>query len=244
MLKSFLAEFISEKLNFKVKHSDLKIICKHSSIKDHELIKDKEFLNENEILIIIFNEEFTLRHEESKKLENLISEDLSIIPKINLNDAGSIIIDNVESENNLCRIAEISEVEMIVNPNFCPILTKKNYVTEPDFFKISKMSKKELQIIEKFSIANEFGKIEFPGFSDLTFLNLDDIINIDFKFISVYQNCEIPIIGQKLNREAILYFYQFFIDEDYSQNHGEFEKYMEMLEENCRKSNVEYFVKF
>ena len=102
------------------------------------------------------------------------------------------------------------------------------------------MSKNELENVENFSIYNEFGMILFPGYTDLTYVNLDESINIDFKLITVYQNSKVPKVGQKLNKQAILSFYQFYIDEDILQNDKEFSDYIVMLEDNARKSNVNY----
>ena len=136
------------------------------------------------------------------------------------------------------RLIEESYINPAQDINFQPVLTKENYFTLPDFDVLMKMSLNELEKVENFSIFNEYGKIEFQGFTDLTYVNLDISINIDFKLITVYQNCDIPEVGQKLNKPAILHFFQFFVEEEILQNDKDFSNYVQLLEENVKKSNV------
>lgn len=62
--------------------------------------------------------------------------------------------------------------------NWQPILTKEGYETNPPFKNILKMKMEQIKNLENFSIENKYGKIEFKEKVDLTFQNLDQIINI------------------------------------------------------------------
>ena len=241
-LKEFLAESLAEKLECNVKPDDFQIISKHSSSRDHELIKDKEFYNENERLIIILEDKFTENFFSSKEQKSFKSFDENQGNKIIIdNDSQTINVNsNFGSEIIENRVIEESLENDQILLNYLPVLNTKNYKTEPKFDDLVRMSKNELENVENFSIYNEFGMILFPGYTDLTYVNLDESINIDFKLITVYQNSKVPKVGQKLNKQAILSFYQFYIDEDILQNDKEFSDYIVMLEDNARKSNVNY----
>lgn len=83
------------------------------------------------------------------------------------------------------------------------------YKTSPDFIQIHRMSEWELRNIRDFSISNSFGKIEWPGVTDLTEVNLEQCVNITKKQAEVYpESMESeglkPEVGQKLNKNAII----------------------------------------
>jgi nuclear pore complex protein Nup98-Nup96 len=70
------------------------------------------------------------------------------------------------------------------------------------------MTSEELTRVNGFKIYNEFGCVYFPGETDLTDLNLDDIVNIERHNIEIYNdNIKAPQYGQKLNRKATLTIY-------------------------------------
>lgn len=240
-LKAFLAETLTEKLNFELKADDLEIISKHASLKDHEIIKDKEFFSEKDILIIILNESFCKRFEDSKKEKNnSIKVDLKELN--DNNDLYSInlisnISENIENKKVLDERFDNIEFDL-EEANYKPILTKIDYNTRPSIDELMRMSKTELEKVENFCISNEYGEVEFPGFTDLTYVNLDEVVHIDYKSISLYHKLERPEIGQKLNRKALLKFFQFFNDKDILENDKEFKIYIESLNRMAESLNV------
>jgi len=92
--------------------------------------------------------------------------------------------------------------------DFHPILTKPGYFTVPKISELAKYSYETLREIESFCIFNDEGMIEFEGLTDVTFVNMDDIVDISH-VIEVYPDeNEKPKIGQKLNKPAILTFHK------------------------------------
>ena len=47
------------------------------------------------------------------------------------------------------------------------------------------MSEKQLKSILNFVIYNEFGKINFEGETDLTYVNLDEIVDISENYVTI-----------------------------------------------------------
>lgn len=68
------------------------------------------------------------------------------------------------------------------------------------------MSLRELQSVEGFKVWNEFGSVEFQGKTDLTDLDLADLITIDSKGVEVYDDTRHnkPEVGKKLNKPATI----------------------------------------
>lgn len=88
-----------------------------------------------------------------------------------------------------------------------PILKKDQFKTYPDWKIIQKMNKADLEKVDNFCVFNEFGTLEFIGETDITFLNLDDIIEIKKNYINVYPDENIkPEKGTKLNKPTIITF--------------------------------------
>ena len=92
--------------------------------------------------------------------------------------------------------------------------SNNNYKTTPDFITICRMSEKELKNVENFSIHNEHGRIDFEGVTDLSNLNLDQIVSIKEKRINVYQNDldHKPPVGHGLNKPAVVHMFNCYPD--------------------------------
>ena len=86
-------------------------------------------------------------------------------------------------------------------------MTKRGYFTKPDINDLAQFKFEYLMEIEGFTILNKHGMIEFEGFTDVTYLNLDKLVDIDQNGIEVYpENVKKPPLGKKLNKSAILTF--------------------------------------
>ena len=48
------------------------------------------------------------------------------------------------------------------------------------------MTEGEIRSVEGFKVWNEFGEIEFEGPTDLSYLNLDEIISIENKTVFIF----------------------------------------------------------
>ena len=93
---------------------------------------------------------------------------------------------------------------------FLPKLSKPGYETEPSFAAICQLDENQLSCIEDLAIKNPWGRIHFPGDTDIRGLNLDKIVNIEKGVIEIYPEGSVrPPRGQGLNKQAIFTFYQF-----------------------------------
>jgi len=83
-----------------------------------------------------------------------------------------------------------------------PLDPKPGYKTVPSIQELARMTLTQLQNVENFSIENKFGKIEWPGATDLTDLDLGELVTITARNAEVYneEKHEKPSIGQKLNK--------------------------------------------
>ena len=104
------------------------------------------------------------------------------------------------------------------------------------------MTLDELENVEIFSIYNEHGRIDFEGLTNLTNLNLDQIVSIGEKSITVYQNGDLdfkPAIGQGLNKPAVLRLYNCFPGENAkSMTDEEHSLYLASLQKICKDKRV------
>mmetsp|Transcript_38776 Transcript_38776/g.28667 ORF Transcript_38776/g.28667 Transcript_38776/m.28667 type:complete len:140 (+) Transcript_38776:481-900(+) len=69
------------------------------------------------------------------------------------------------------------------------------------------MSDKQLQSVESFCISHpEFGSVEFAGKTDISGLDLGDLVTIEKQFVEVYQDSRHrkPRVGEKLNKQAVI----------------------------------------
>lgn len=90
---------------------------------------------------------------------------------------------------------------------FHPILTKPGYYTDPDISELQKFDYESLREVPDFRIYNDEGMIEFEEEVDLTFVNLDEIVEIG-REIEIYPREEgKPREGQKINKPAVLTFH-------------------------------------
>ncbi|KAN0029429.1 hypothetical protein ACTA71_007556 [Dictyostelium dimigraforme] len=98
----------------------------------------------------------------------------------------------------------IKEKEFI-NSN-APKLTREGYQCVPSIKELSKKTDKELSAIQGFTISRDgCGSIYFPGSTNLIGLDLDDIVDIEPREVSVYKDEETkPEIGYGLNRDAVV----------------------------------------
>ncbi|CAG9323542.1 unnamed protein product [Blepharisma stoltei] len=89
-----------------------------------------------------------------------------------------------------------------------PKLKRPEYFTTPSMIEIARMTTEEIKSIKNFTIENKFGKIVFDGETNMTGLNLDEIVEIQQNEINVYPNDQDkPKIGEGLNKPATIYLF-------------------------------------
>jgi len=120
-----------------------------------------------------------------------------------------------------------------------PKLTK-NYHTEPSIVKLNRMSESELRNIQNFSIYNDFVKLTFEGKTDLTGLDLDEIVVLGHRSVEVYPEngkISLPEPGRGLNKAATIEFYQWGLPKKYQNN---VEAYKAKMEDWANTQNAQF----
>jgi hypothetical protein len=89
-----------------------------------------------------------------------------------------------------------------------PTAPKEGIKCSPDLERLCAMTVKELENVENFKVWNEHGSIEWVDKTDLTNVNLADIITIQRQQVEVYDDerhaTTKPTVGKKLNKPAII----------------------------------------
>ncbi len=94
-----------------------------------------------------------------------------------------------------------------------PVLNSPGYSTTPSFETLARMTEEELAAVDNFSVQNVWGQVTFLKPVDLRGANLDDIIHIEKKSITVYRNDAFrPKFGTGLNVPVRMTFRQYGLD--------------------------------
>lgn len=127
-----------------------------------------------------------------------------------------------------------------------PKLTKPGYAVQPSLETLHGLSEVELAAVQGFSVVRpSFGRVEWIGAVDVRGADLDDIVDIQHGDISVYAvdeaNGTKPPEGSKLNRPAILTFYDLYPTPGGAQASPEdFDKLRRKLDKSARKSGADF----
>ena len=118
-----------------------------------------------------------------------------------------------------------------------PNLTKPGYFTTPAYEQICQFTDDELAEVEDFTIENAFGKVRFPGKTDLHDLDLDQIISISQTTVEIYPEDSIskPPVGEGLNKKAIVTYYKMKLP-----GGDRLEAYINKIKQKCEKMGCTY----
>lgn len=83
----------------------------------------------------------------------------------------------------------------------------KTLTCDPRISELVRLSKEELTRVSDFKVFNYYGKIEFLDDVDLTYTNLDDIIDINNLSFNIYKDCFVPKPYEKLNVPLKVFLY-------------------------------------
>ncbi|UKJ89915.2 hypothetical protein MACJ_003169 [Theileria orientalis] len=113
----------------------------------------------------------------------------------------SDIYDSDDEENKKV----IKKPEDRPNPN-APMLKAEGYTTRPSIRVLKAMTDKELSEVKDFQISREgYGDILFPGLTDVRGLDLDDVVDIGYRQVSLYNGrTRAPSEGTGLNKRAFV----------------------------------------
>lgn len=185
---------ISLNLYFKELKENLSelIIENYKLYNNFDLMYENKFVNDNDKVHNISNR------------ENVI---IDIIFHLFKKEQNKLIIDNKVSQKIKKQTIENIKIKNRekVNKKELPILEKEGYLTIPTIPDLYNMSDDEIENVNNFTIYNNYGSILFPGKTNLKNLNLDEIIDISDRNVTVYKFSENKHkIGFGLNKEAII----------------------------------------
>jgi hypothetical protein len=116
-----------------------------------------------------------------------------------------------------------------------PKLTKANYETEPSRAELARMTETELKNVRNFTVKNQHAKIVFLNTTDVTGLDLDDVVQLNPKSVDLYEGTtKLPEIGKGLNKEAQITYFNFGIDAT------DFDNYERKVKKWARKIGVNF----
>jgi Nucleoporin autopeptidase/Nuclear protein 96/Nucleoporin FG repeat region len=130
-------------------------------------------------------------------------------------------------------------------PWYVPKLTKMGYEVSPTVAELSGMSEADLASVQKFAVRRPgYGKVEWEGSVDVRGANLDDIVVIEVKDVSVYNSDEEkgtkPEEGTKLNRPAVITFDDVFPKEGARASPEVMEKFTKKVKKAAQSMNAEF----
>ena len=126
-----------------------------------------------------------------------------------------------------------------------PKLTKSTYFVTPSLPELSKMSEVELATVSGFSISREgFGSVAWEGAVDVRAVDLDAVVSIGTRDVSVYEQQEAdgtkPPQGSKLNRPAIITIPKVFPKQGMNANSDDIDKYTKKLKKTTSALGAEF----
>ncbi|OMJ96164.1 hypothetical protein SteCoe_346 [Stentor coeruleus] len=131
-------------------------------------------------------------------------------------------------------LLEMSDLRMISN-EFLP--RTKIYKFSPSIDEMKNMTINQLKNLSNFSIENEFGKMVFDGETNVTNLDVDDLVLIEKNCIIGYPNCseeQKALIDNRLDKSAVVTLYNL---KSQSGNTG---KMAIKLMMNCEKNGTKF----
>jgi hypothetical protein len=236
-LKKAIEEILKEKYKEEFDHinSDkIVIFTKNGVLKDEDVIETKEFVNEREILnVIIMEDNNMLTSENHNELEdNKEFEKLEDLSSFKSEFSYSLIDYPLDTDDRDSR-------SIYRRPEYCPIAFR--YKTDPPMKDLIRMSREELEKVRNFTVYNEHGKIMFKNIpTDVTYLNLDEIITISPLFVDVYGNVDPPKLGEKLNKEARIFIYNFELPQEAQNSDEAYAEFILKIKEKLEEKNAQF----
>ena len=139
----------------------------------------------------------------------------------------------------------VQKRNIFVDEEQLPILVRPGYKMIPDFVQMCRMQSEDLKSIQNFTIYNDYGKMVFPGFTDVTNMNLDQIVTIEERCASAYvgQAGEsfAPSVGEGLNKQCIITIHRNWPSGQTGfESEEQYIKYLEVLKKAVKKYNAEF----
>ena len=129
--------------------------------------------------------------------------------------------------------------------HLAPKLTKEGYETVPPIDELAQMSEADLATVQNFTVRRRgTGEVVWEGAVDVRGVDLDRVVSIEPKDVSVYSIEEEegtkPAVGTKLNRPAAITYEEVFPRDDPQASKTEMDKFALRLEKRCEKMGAEF----
>jgi nuclear pore complex protein Nup98-Nup96 len=129
--------------------------------------------------------------------------------------------------------------------HLAPKLTKPGYIVTPSLQELAKMSEVDLATVSGFSVSREgHGSVAWEGAVDVRGVDLDVVVNIGSKDVSVYEQQEQdgtkPAEGSKLNRPAIITIPKVWPKPGESATAEQMEKFRNKLKKSSQTMDAEF----
>lgn len=126
-----------------------------------------------------------------------------------------------------------------------PKLTMAGYETSPSIEELASMSEADLAAVENFAVRRPgIGEVAWEGAVDVRGVDLDQVVSIEIKDVSVYNKEEQqgtkPLVGTKLNRPAVITYEEVYPRDDPQASKEEMDKFASRLEKRCEKMGAEF----
>lgn len=128
--------------------------------------------------------------------------------------------------------------------NCVPKISKQGYVVHPSISDLEAMSEADLAAVDDFKVERPgFGSVAWDGAVDVRGVDLDAVVVIEKKNVSVYDNAELnggkPKQGSKLNRSAVITLYDIFPKDGQSSSNEAKNKMTRKIEKATTKMGAE-----
>eukprot|EP00977_Amphora_coffeiformis_P007068 scaffold1536_cov166-Amphora_coffeaeformis.AAC.2 len=126
-----------------------------------------------------------------------------------------------------------------------PKLTKADYETSPSIEELGKKSEADLAAVENFVVRRPgFGEVAWEGSVDVRGVDLDRVVSIQKKDVSVYSEEEDegtkPRVGTKLNRPAVITYEEVYPGDDAQASKATMDKFVVKLQKRCEKMGADH----
>lgn len=236
----------------KIKEDQFLLMKNYSIVREDNNTIESAKINNGDIIYILFHERFEkikISKEESKETSQNINNATSSTGRLVRKESSN---SNQVSEQKKKRASKSKEHLRDAKNELAPIeklpkIEKLGYYTIPSYKEICRMTLKELENIKDFTIYNENGKIIFEGITNLCELNVDQIVSINPREITLYKNGKnniTPEVGKGLNKPAIITMNKLHpenVCQDYDPKE-DYPKIIAALDELCKNMGVIIFL--
>ncbi|EFA76616.1 putative nucleoporin 98 [Heterostelium album PN500] len=148
------------------------------------------------------------------------------------------------SSNTNSNNSSSSTAQLKTNPH-APKLTKPSYFCRPSIEELQKMSDYELANVRDFIIERTgYGSVMFIGDVDVRDINLDDIVTIKTREISIYPDDSTkPEVGEGLNRRALVTLQQCWPlnpEGGYRRSEEDLTRYESLLKRKSKNDGIQF----